>query len=272
MSGFTKSLFQAGGVAGFSVDVCLFPIDTVKTRLQSERGFWRSGGFSGIYRGLGPAAAGSVPTAALFFATYEGLKRTLSDDASQPWVHMTAASVAEVVACLIRVPIEIAKQRQQSSLQVYDKTALGIWKNALKTEGIRGLYRGYGTTIMREIPFSLIQFPLWEYLKANWTDVTGLALAPYYVALCGAVAGGIAAGITTPLDVAKTRIMLAERNAAQRRSVVQILKSVYRERGFRGIFAGFVPRVMWITIGGGVFFGFYDLTTRVLVGTEGESR
>lgn len=50
---------KAGGVAGLVVDVALFPIDTVKTRLQSERGFWRSGGFRGIYKGLGAAATGT---------------------------------------------------------------------------------------------------------------------------------------------------------------------------------------------------------------------
>lgn len=44
------------------MDVALFPIDTVKTRLQSERGFWRSGGFRGIYKGLGPAATGKFGT------------------------------------------------------------------------------------------------------------------------------------------------------------------------------------------------------------------
>jgi hypothetical protein len=43
------------------VDVVLYPLDTVKTRLQSEVGFWQSGGFKGVYRGLSSAAAGSAP-------------------------------------------------------------------------------------------------------------------------------------------------------------------------------------------------------------------
>jgi solute carrier family 25 S-adenosylmethionine transporter 26 len=61
----------AGGLAGTSVDVALFPIDTLKTRLQAPQGFLKAGGFRGIYNGLGAAAAGSAPGAALFFSTYE---------------------------------------------------------------------------------------------------------------------------------------------------------------------------------------------------------
>lgn len=50
-----------GGAAGTMVDVVLYPLDTIKTRLQSEAGFLRSGGFKGVYRGLSSAAAGSAP-------------------------------------------------------------------------------------------------------------------------------------------------------------------------------------------------------------------
>mmetsp|Transcript_1602 Transcript_1602/g.3945 ORF Transcript_1602/g.3945 Transcript_1602/m.3945 type:complete len:114 (-) Transcript_1602:898-1239(-) len=67
---FVTSLI-AGGFAGTSVDVALFPIDTIKTRLQAPQGFLAAGGFRGIYNGLGAAAAGSAPGAALFFSVYE---------------------------------------------------------------------------------------------------------------------------------------------------------------------------------------------------------
>ena len=107
----------SGGLAGTAVDVALFPLDTIKTRLQSQAGFWKSGGFGRIYSGLGPAAVGSAPTAALFFCTYDGVKRLgtswgLRDGAG---LHMAAASAGEVVACLVRVPVEVVKQRRQAS-------------------------------------------------------------------------------------------------------------------------------------------------------------
>ena len=56
MSGSSPSMHTAlisGGLAGMSVDICLFPLDTLKTRLQSSQGFAAAGGFKNIYRGIG---------------------------------------------------------------------------------------------------------------------------------------------------------------------------------------------------------------------------
>lgn len=83
---------------------------------------------------------------------------------------------------------------------------------------------------------------------------------PLQSAACGALAGGISAALTTPLDVAKTRIMLAEAGSemATNRSTLFALSKVHAEKGLQGLFAGLTPRVMWISIGGFVFFGVYE--------------
>ncbi|XP_045434908.1 S-adenosylmethionine mitochondrial carrier protein isoform X5 [Pipistrellus kuhlii] len=164
--GFTASLV-AGGVAGVSVDLILFPLDTIKTRLQSPQGFNKAGGFRGIYAGVPSTAIGSFPNAAAFFITYDYVKWLLHTDSSShltPVKHMLAASAGEVVACLIRVPSEVVKQRAQVSAS---SRTFQIFSNILYQEGIPGLYRGYKSTVLREIPFSLVQFPLWESLKVD---------------------------------------------------------------------------------------------------------
>ena len=84
----------SGGAAGLSVDVVLFPLDTLKTRLQSAEGFMKSGGFRGIYKGLSAAAVGSIPGAAFFFGAYDSSKRYFSQNFTSlpiPMIHMTAA-------------------------------------------------------------------------------------------------------------------------------------------------------------------------------------
>jgi solute carrier family 25 (mitochondrial S-adenosylmethionine transporter), member 26 len=57
--------------------LALFPLDTLKTRLQSPKGFWNSGGLRGIYSGLPSTLVGSAPTAALFFVVYDTSKNRL---------------------------------------------------------------------------------------------------------------------------------------------------------------------------------------------------
>ncbi|XP_017786922.1 PREDICTED: S-adenosylmethionine mitochondrial carrier protein homolog isoform X2 [Nicrophorus vespilloides] len=249
-------------MAGLAADVSLFPLDTLKTRLQAPQGFKRSGGFNGVYKGIGPQVLGSAPQAALFFCTYESVKHFASPHVSSqalPLVHMLGASLGEVVACIVRVPMEVVKQRRQTSSS--HNSSWKIAYDAYSKEGFfKGLYRGFGSTVLREVPFSFIQLPILEYLKNVYRIKlkNNINLEPWEVANCGAVAGGISAGLTTPLDVVKTRIMLAERSLNQSLRYGAVWKEVYVQNGIKGLFAGFVPRVMWITVGGYIFFGMYD--------------
>ncbi len=252
-----------GAMAGLCVDLALFPLDTVKTRLQSSHGFWNSGGFRGIYSGLGSAAVGSMPGAALFFCTYEGVKAGMADRISPRYAfmsHMLAASFGEVTACIVRVPCEVVKQRAQA----LHKTSGKVLLTTINREGLKGLYRGYFSTVFREIPFSLIQFPLWEYFKEVWQRRQSHPLAAWQSSVCGAAAGALAAASTTPLDVAKTRIMLAEQSShLSKGSIIVALTHVFSERGLSGCFAGMLPRVVWISVGGAIFLGIYDKTKSV---------
>ncbi|TDZ32746.1 putative mitochondrial carrier [Colletotrichum sidae] len=286
---FTTALL-AGALAGTTVDLSLFPLDTLKTRLQSSAGFFPSGGFTGIYRGIGSALVGSAPGAAFFFCTYEASKsviaaRLASSSSSEkpvwadPLSHMLAASLGEIAACAVRVPTEVVKQRAQagqhggssaaalrSILSQYSSVGFaGVW---------REMYRGWGITVLREVPFTVIQFPLWERLKRwgrerkqhkNWrldAPQTDYEVSAVESALYGSVAGAAAAGITTPLDVLKTRVMLSQ----EKEKVGDILRGIYRDHGIRPFFAGIGPRVMWISIGGAIFLGSYQFASNTLTG------
>ncbi|NXE89755.1 SAMC protein, partial [Menura novaehollandiae] len=257
---------KAGGVAGVCVDLILFPLDTVKTRLQSPQGFRKAGGFRGIYAGVPSTAIGSFPNAAAFFITYENVKSVLPHGSSSylaPATHMVAASLGEVVACLIRVPSEVVKQRAQVSPS---SSTLRILSHTLYHEGIQGLYRGYKSTVLREIPFSLVQFPLWESLKDLWSWKQGHVVDSWQSAVCGAFAGGVAAAVTTPLDVAKTRIMLAKAGSSNARgNVLAALGGIWRTQGLSGLFAGVVPRMAAISLGGFIFLGTYEKTRQLLL-------
>ncbi|KAG6022510.1 hypothetical protein E4U40_004575 [Claviceps sp. LM458 group G5] len=282
-----QSALLAGALAGTTVDLSLFPLDTLKTRLQSSAGFFPSGGFSGIYRGIGSAVVGSAPGAAFFFCTYEASKAYLSNSSSssssssslpEPVTHMVAASLGEVAACAVRVPTEVVKQRAQAGLHGGNSAA--ALRAILARYGAEGgglltvwreLYRGWGITVFREVPFTVIQFPLWEAMKGwgrrrrrrnnqgQYQDDGG-DVSAVESGLYGSVAGGVSAAATTPLDVLKTRVMLS----TERVSVAHVFSSMVREEGWRPFFAGLAPRVTWISIGGAIFLGSYQWAVNIL--------
>ena len=220
-----------------------------------------------ILLGLGAAAIGSAPGAALFFSVYEHSKEQIngSDKVKNPmYGHMLAASFGEAAACLIRVPTEVLKQNMQTSGKKLGET----WKtiiaqkesNAFASSILGGLYRGYGITLMREIPFAFIQFPIYEKMKISWAKYQNiLQVSPVQAALCGSISGAIAAAFTTPLDVIKTHLMIGkDSKGVVYHSAIDVAQRIIQNEGWRTLLRGIEPRVFWISLGGFVFFGAYE--------------
>ncbi|EAW13052.1 putative mitochondrial carrier protein (Pet8) [Aspergillus clavatus NRRL 1] len=293
--------FQSGAIAGLTVDCSLYPLDTIKTRLQKARHHAPSAPspnlslrqtIRGIYAGLPSVLFGSAPSAASFFIVYDGVKRSLlppvaTDAPSRTHIvltHSLASSMGEIAACAVRVPTEVVKQRAQAGL--FGGSSLLALKDILAlrhpdpvtgarrgyAQVVRELYRGAGITIAREIPFTVLQFTMWESMKeayakrmlvAGSTGATLDAGTPVQVsastsAVFGSVAGAIAAGLTTPLDVIKTRVMLARRGDGGTRVRIRDVVQEISAEGFGAFWRGIGPRVAWIGIGGAVFLGSYQ--------------
>lgn len=167
-------------------------------------------------------------------------------------------------ACTVRVPIEVLKQR----MQVFQyKSLSGAIQSVYKAEGVMGFYRGLQATLQREIPFACIQFPLYEKLKYTWRVKSQVdSLPPWKAALCGSVAGGITAALTTPFDVIKTRTMLSSKEKLKDyHGTIHSIKTLLSEGGFQRLFAGMGPRVVWISVGGFIFFGAYEKSKSLLL-------
>lgn len=241
----------------------------MKTRLQAKGGFFQNGAWLGIYKGLGSALVALAPSASLFFITYDGLKDYTEEKLPITASHMVSATGGEIAACLVRVPAEVVKQRTQAGIKGVSNKATS-WANLQyllqnkSGEGtLRGLYRGWNSTILREIPFTVIQFPLYEKLKKMWSAYDQTELSLLKGAICGLIAGGFAAAVTTPLDVVKTRIMLN----SERVSVAHLVRQMIAEEGPGVFLNGIGPRTCWISAGGAIFLGCYELVSSNLQGT-----
>lgn len=228
-------IWISGAFAAFTVDLIVYPLDTVKTRLQSPDykrlftdGVNKSPNralFRGVYQGVGGAIIATLPSAGAFFTTYEGVKSILSDYnptiggralLPQPFIYAAASGTAELVSCAILTPAEVIKQ----NAQMIDSSSAGnatIQTMKRFRSNPLALWRGYTALAGRNLPNTALQFPLLEHIRAyikRYRDDRGIRTntlleGGLITAVSAGTGGSIAAVITTPVDVVKTRIMLA---------------------------------------------------------------
>ena len=106
-----------------SIDFALFPLDTIKTRLQSlgtnnEINSTKSINMEKVskYSGLKSSMIASFPAAAVFFGTYDFTKYYLKNKVNikrDYYVHVIASIVGESCQNLVRNPFELIKQNMQ---------------------------------------------------------------------------------------------------------------------------------------------------------------
>lgn len=165
---------------------------------------------------------------------------------------------ADIMVVGVRNPFEVVKQQMQVGMHTSARQAV---RDIVKADGVAGLYAGYFSTLLREIPFDALQFVLYEGMKAKfkqWRQKEELAM--WETSLVGSCAGATSAGITTPLDVVKTRLMTQTGVAASERyaGVWDAMRTIAQKEGLPALFSGARQRIAWIGLGGAIFFGTFE--------------
>lgn len=210
---FIAGLF--GGAAGVLVG---HPFDTVKVHLQTDdpknpkyRGTFHclksillSDNIRGLYRGISSPMMGIGLVNAVVFGVYGNVQR-LSDNPNSLMSHFWAGAVGGIAQSVICSPMELAKTRLQLSKQIDSshkfKGPIDCLLYIHRTEGIRGCFRGFTATVLRDIPGFSSYFVSYEFLM----QLKERPSVPYTL-----VAGGLA-GIASwlacyPMDVIKTHL------------------------------------------------------------------
>ncbi|KAL9536341.1 Mitochondrial S-adenosylmethionine carrier protein [Sphaerulina musiva] len=252
-------IWLAGALAAFTVDLIVYPLDTVKTRLQSPayRTLYRNASntaftpalYRGLYQGVGSVIIATLPSSGAFFSTYEGIKTLLGDNGNAVVNAAAASGIAELVSCAILTPAEVLKQNAQMVNHDNVNPTLKNAKNAKNAKNPSknatlhtlqrfrsnplALWRGYAALAGRNLPFTAMQFPLFEHIKTSirrhrddrGTRTNTLLESAIITAVSAGAGGSVAAVATTPVDVVKTRLMLTAA-AAARQSVKQAKDAV----------------------------------------------
>ncbi|GBF95304.1 mitochondrial carrier protein [Raphidocelis subcapitata] len=276
----------AGSVAGIIEHTAMYPVDTIKTRmqalshpgqrlhsstLQALRAVLRREGVGGLYRGVTAVAGGAGPAHALYFASYEAAKRALGGDAEGH--HPLAAAAAGAAATLVNdaamTPVDVVKQRLQVAHSPYSGP-LDCVRQVVRQEGTGALFRSYRTTIVMNIPYTAVHFSVYESAKKLLLgDDAAAEEGLREQVIAGGLAGGTASALTTPLDVVKTRLQTEGVHSPRRygtTAVLPVLRRIVREEGAGALWRGIGPRVLFHAPAAAVCWGSYETMKTLLAG------
>jgi len=272
-----------GGIAGVIGVSCVFPLDLVKTRLQNQKvgpngekmyssmldcfkKTYRAEGYFGMYRGSAVNILLITPEKAIKLAANDYFRHKLTrPDGKLPVSReMIAGGCAGLCQIVITTPMELLKiQLQdagrlaaqmkaagQSTKDLPKISALSVTKELLASKGILGLYKGTRATMLRDVSFSMVYFPLFANLNAlgprRSPDSTEAVFWWSFVA--GMMAGSVSAAAVNPADVVKTRLQLLNKGAGDETysGVVDAFRKILKNEGPSAFFKGALCRMIVI--------------------------
>jgi hypothetical protein len=126
------------------------------------------------------------------------------------------------------------------------------------------LYTGYVATVLRNVPSAALRFGLYEELKRSWTAPTGndksTPLLHWRLFAAGAVAGALASGIMTPVDVLKTRLSTGTCPV----DLPGCMQYIVKADGWSALFAGAGSRMATSAAFTSIGFGTFEAAKRLL--------
>jgi solute carrier family 25 glutamate transporter 18/22 len=266
-----------GGLAGITGVTATFPLDLSKTRLQKQV---TPPGESPVYRNMlqtiqvvaqkeGLVGLYSGYKVNVSFIVFEKAVKLVANDMFRMYFtdkdigkislagECLSGASAGALQSAVTTPMELLKIKGQLAAQEGRQfNTMQEMSKILKNEGPKGFYRGWCSTLVRDIPFSFIYFPLYANLKNTKPFGYGQDFKGNLAA--GMIAGAVAGALSTPTDVIKTR--LQDLPPGETMSWLKCVKLTYQnEGGLKPFFKGTGPRMVCIGSLFAVAQGFYEL-------------
>ncbi|XP_061371436.1 mitochondrial arginine transporter BAC1 [Gastrolobium bilobum] len=268
--------YVAGLLAGVAAVATGHPFDTVKVKMQKHNTeahmiqyrsalhctarILKTEGIKGLYRGATSSFVGMAVEGSLFFGFYSQTKLFLQggmrSGEPRPQVIIPSAAFSGAINSFVLCPTELVKCRMQ--IQGTDSLVLKSTRysspldcaiSTVKTEGVKGIFRGGFTTLLRESIGNAVFFSVYEYVRYHMHSHTKTASPNYSnlidigIGIVTGGLGGVAFWLTVlPLDVAKTLIQTNPDKSCSR-NPFQVLSSVYRRAGLKGCYTGLAPTI-----------------------------
>ncbi|NXT86391.1 S2539 protein, partial [Anhinga rufa] len=204
-------------------------------------------GIRSLWSGLPPTLVMAVPATVIYFTTYDQLRDYLNARTGSRGHHipLLAGALARLGAVTVISPLELIRTKMQSRQLSYRELGVCI-QSAVAQDGWLSLWRGWGPTVLRDVPFSALYWFNYELVREWLCGQARLDEATFMISFTsGAISGTVAAVLTLPFDVVKTQRQIElggsevhPVTASKPSSTWLLMRRIRAESGTRGLFAG----------------------------------
>lgn len=193
----------------------------------------------------------AVPANVIYFVGYDTLRTSLPNTVPVTLAPLIAGMSARMLAVAAISPLELFRTRLQAYHPTQNASSFSTVLEGItalvREQGIRSLWRGLELTLWRDVPFSGLYWTGYEYLRHKFRQhevfrrggETGFFEEAF---TAGWLSGTFAALCTQPFDVSKTRRQV--QSGGEHSSTLRLMGIIRREEGIRGLWKGFVPRML----------------------------
>ncbi|KAI8869485.1 mitochondrial 2-oxoglutarate/2-oxoadipate transporter-like protein [Ramicandelaber brevisporus] len=265
----------------------MYPLDTVKTRMQLQigkggadgynsvfgtlRSIVAKEGFARLYRGILPPIIMEAPKRAIKFSANEQFGQIYRKQFNMPVMTqglsiLTGVS-AGVTEAFVVTPFELVKIRLQdkANAALYSGTSDALRK-ILKNEGPLAFYNGLEATIWRHGLWNGGYFGFIHAVRSKLPKAETKTQEKLYGFIAGALGGTFGTILNTPTDVVKTRVQNQKPSDPVRKYnwTIPAVATIAKEEGVAALYKGFVPKVLRLGPGGGVLLVVFETVSELL--------
>lgn len=249
----------AGSIGGIAQLLVGQPFDIVKVRMQNQslanpiyknamhcvRSIAANEGYMAFYKGTLAPLSGIAFCTSIQFGLNELTKNFIPDSLGMK-KYIICGALAGFGNSLVSTPVEHMRIRIQNQNNVLDPRqkytgSYDAFAKIYSQYGVKGIYRGFSATMLRDVVAFAIFFGLYESMK-RWFPESSKNLA--FMMSSGAMAGVLLWIVTYPIDVVKTRMQTDSFTKPLYRTAMDTLKYTLKHEGVRGLTKGFTPCII----------------------------
>ncbi|EDO06394.1 putative mitochondrial carrier protein [Babesia bovis T2Bo] len=262
----TRKILKGTMIGGVMVSSICVPTDVIRNywyfnpALKGRRGnvstlgvarqIYARHGFRSFFTGFNITLFNVIGGQTIFFLVYDNLKVQTSSP--------VASVLGRMATLFVMQPFECLRTYKQANLT---ETTSSYISGTRGVQKYLSLYRGLTTTIIRDVPFSAIHWPVNDWLYRQFITMRGISVSDlskrerlWISLVTGSMSSVLACTISQPFDIVKTKIQ-ATTDRSCKRTTSSELRRFFGQYGFRGFFIGLTPRLLKVVPGCAIISG-----------------